>query len=188
MAVPNRRLPFIQEEIEKLITSTDLAYAQLPPACPRDPMLAIHRLISVLSREIERALDGTPERDGLIQLLRADQDEFASAIWRSAPDFKPCKDTTWDKQKLGTYNSVKPALPAPDFLSKEEQQNFYSNNHLQITYKDVLERAQRYIVITRTAYEDTHAAFRHGLVPIALSLENSQTTFRSLLPSSLSRS
>jgi len=132
-------------------------------------MLAIHRLISVLSRDIEMTLDGTPERDGLIQSLRANQDEFASAVWRSAPDFKPRTDTAAVARNLKKANAIitsRPtssrdyalpsvarstshSLPAPDFLSKEEQRNFFADVHLQITFDEVLGRAQRYDVAAR---------------------------------------
>ena len=133
-------------------------------------MLAIHRLISVLSRDIEMTLNGTPERDGLIQLLRANQDEFARAVWKSAPDFKPRTDTaavaknssmkkanaTITSRPTSSRDYFLPArstsshsLPAPDFLSKEEQLNFFADVHLQITFDEVLGRAQRYDVAAR---------------------------------------
>lgn len=52
-------------------------------------MAEILHLLGDFSRDMATHLEGTPDEDGLLQLIRPRQDQFRKAIKATAPDFRP---------------------------------------------------------------------------------------------------
>jgi hypothetical protein len=112
-----RRLPEIQDELQKLIVATEDRIRLLPRPPSNDPVGDILQLITSFHRRIEQHVEGTPTKDGILQQIRPAQQEFKSSIRATAPDFRP-----YTKEENDHFT-----LAPPSFLSNEESVS--PNNH-----------------------------------------------------------
>ncbi|GJF00698.1 P-loop containing nucleoside triphosphate hydrolase protein [Phanerochaete sordida] len=87
-ALISRRLPELQEELEKLIQGTEEGLRQLSKAPSQDVFTEIIHLLGDFSQDLATCLEGTPDRDGLLQQIRPHQAVFKKSIRSTAPDFR----------------------------------------------------------------------------------------------------
>jgi hypothetical protein len=87
----------------------DLSRLPVPPSS--EPMEEMFKLIDLFVGSLQCLVDGTPEKDGLIQTLRKSREVFKGDIRQTGPDFRP-----FVRPRNG---SAVPVLPPPPFLSNE---------------------------------------------------------------------
>ncbi|KAG5634396.1 hypothetical protein H0H81_002114 [Sphagnurus paluster] len=85
----SKRLPEIQEEIERVIASTREALKNLPKPPSADPRNEIAELVYQFVRDVYKHVEGVPQKDGLLQTIRPAQEKFRRAVRSTAPDFQP---------------------------------------------------------------------------------------------------
>ncbi|KAG6897505.1 hypothetical protein C0992_000935 [Termitomyces sp. T32_za158] len=96
----SKRLPEIQDEIDKSIIDTRAALHKLPKAPSSDPRNEIANLLHVFVQDLARQVEGVPEA-GLLQTVRPAHDKFRRVIRMTAPDFQPFKRShARKKQKI----------------------------------------------------------------------------------------
>ncbi|EMD32900.1 hypothetical protein CERSUDRAFT_76972 [Gelatoporia subvermispora B] len=84
-----KRLPEVQDELQQLLYDTNDSLRRLPKPPSADALAEILHLLGDFSRDMATHLEGTPDEDGLLQLIRPRQDQFRKAIKATAPDFRP---------------------------------------------------------------------------------------------------
>jgi hypothetical protein len=145
--------------------NTEDEIRKLPKPPSNDPFGEVLHLIGNFTRHLSRHLEGTPERDGLLQSIRPAQLQFQRVIRATAPNFRP-----FDR-------SFTPArtLPAPEFLAHETEheqvevkEGFDLGNPIHID--EVFKRAQECVqsLVASRSYFDQ-------LSPTELVLENCPT-------------
>ncbi|KAK7471940.1 hypothetical protein VKT23_000046 [Stygiomarasmius scandens] len=107
----SKRLPEIHKELDLSMKKTRAELSKLPKAPSRDPLSEITTLIFGFTADLQKHLDGVPERNGLIQAIRPAQVAFRKKIRNTAPEFKPFEAT-----QAKTYT-----LSKPDFLKNEDE-------------------------------------------------------------------
>jgi hypothetical protein len=130
----SKRLPELQEELNRLLTQTQQDISQLPNPPSSEPTSEIMKLIGAFVQSIKDLVDGiTPDEYGLIQKLRGPRDEFKKAIRQTAPYFLPLE------RSQGV--DLEPAPPS--FLSSEEAEweEEPCDDNSPIFIDDVLEKA-----------------------------------------------
>ncbi|KAJ3508089.1 hypothetical protein NLJ89_g5947 [Agrocybe chaxingu] len=85
----SKRLPEIQQEIQRTISVTKAALSHLPREPPSNPQAEITSLISDFTKDLEKQVDGVPSAKGLIQSIRPAHQSFRKAIRQTAPNFRP---------------------------------------------------------------------------------------------------
>jgi len=86
----SRRLPELQEELNRLLAQTQDEICQLPSPPSSEPISEILKLIGAFVQSTKNLVDGIipgATHDGLIQTLRGPRDEFRKAIRQTAPYF-----------------------------------------------------------------------------------------------------
>ncbi|KAH9485773.1 Interferon-induced GTP-binding protein Mx2 [Psilocybe cubensis] len=113
----SKRLPQIQDELEKSIILTRGLLSKLPPAPssnPRSEILALlHKFTSDFLRHVEGVSDDPSTSGtgiGLMQAIHPAQERFRREIRRTSPNFRPFK----------RIDAATKHLPAPAFLRNEE--------------------------------------------------------------------
>ena len=84
-----RRLPKIQDELEKSIHKAQSSLSLLPKAPSSDPRNEILSLLHEFMNAISRHVEGVPDEDGLLQAIRPAQERFRRAVRGTAPRFRP---------------------------------------------------------------------------------------------------
>ena len=84
-----RRLPKIQDELEKSIHKAQSSLSLLPKAPSSDPRNEILSLLHEFMTDVSRHVEGVPDEDGLLQAIRPAQDRFRRAVRGTAPKFRP---------------------------------------------------------------------------------------------------
>ena len=84
-----RRLPKIQDELEKSIHKAQSSLSLLPKAPSSDPRNEILSLLHEFMNAISRHVEGVPDEDGLLQAIRPAQERFRRAVRGTAPKFRP---------------------------------------------------------------------------------------------------
>ncbi|QRV97583.1 dynamin central region protein [Ceratobasidium sp. AG-Ba] len=110
-----KRMPSLLDEIQRLSHETQENLRALPAEVSDDPAGVILNLITDFHREVATHVEGVPDGDGLVQQIRAVQDKFRQAVRRSAPDFRPFKRPTTDKEKEKALK-----MPGIAFLDEDE--------------------------------------------------------------------
>ncbi|KAJ2922809.1 hypothetical protein H1R20_g14301, partial [Candolleomyces eurysporus] len=106
-----KRLPEIQEELERSITETRQNLKDLAPAPSTDPFNDIAKLIHDFTVDLRQQVIGVPDEDGLLQAIRPAQQQLRTAIRRTAPEFVP----------LSRESAPSFTLPRVKFLDNEEE-------------------------------------------------------------------
>ncbi|KAF8551404.1 hypothetical protein OG21DRAFT_1478160 [Imleria badia] len=130
-----KRLPKIQEELMNAIQETETKLRALPRAPSNDPVGEVLHALRNFVRDLDRRVEGTPEKDGLLQTIRPHQEIFKISIRRTAPHFVPWENTT------------RKELPEAAFLTHEDGDNVvvweeFHFNRNEIHIDEVLHRAQ----------------------------------------------
>ncbi|KAF8161524.1 P-loop containing nucleoside triphosphate hydrolase protein [Crassisporium funariophilum] len=96
----SKRLPQIQDELEKSIIHTRSLLQLLPKAPASDPRNEISSLLHVFTSDLSRHVEGVPDEDGLLQAIRPAQERFRRAIRGTAPNFRPFESKDKKKKHL----------------------------------------------------------------------------------------
>ncbi|KAF9555056.1 hypothetical protein CPC08DRAFT_643469 [Agrocybe pediades] len=111
-----KRLPEIQDELERSIIATQALLNQLPSAPSSDPRSEISALLHVFTNDLMQHIQGVADDVsfgsgvGLIQAIHPAQERFRKAIRDTAPNFRPFKRADAGKKHL----------PQASFLRSEE--------------------------------------------------------------------
>ncbi|KAH8110473.1 P-loop containing nucleoside triphosphate hydrolase protein [Phellopilus nigrolimitatus] len=125
-----KRLPELQDELQELLQRTEQSLAELPVSPSSDSLAEMVQLIGHFSADVFRFIEGTPEKDGLLQSIRLKQVEFRHAILSLAPDLRPYKK---DAKNI--------TVPAMGFLSREETETVGQGKVLHLD--EVMEKAHQ---------------------------------------------
>jgi len=82
-------LPELEVELQNLLRETEAALERLPPAPSEDAQGEVVLLVSNFARELATYVEGTPEDNGIHQLIRPLNREFLAAIRGTAQKFCP---------------------------------------------------------------------------------------------------
>jgi len=82
-------LPEIQQELDKSIFNARFALSSIPKEPSKDPRNEISNLVHGFVTKLAKHVEGMPDEDGLIQSIQPAQENFRSAIRRTAPEFRP---------------------------------------------------------------------------------------------------
>ncbi|KAF9461878.1 P-loop containing nucleoside triphosphate hydrolase protein [Collybia nuda] len=96
-----KRVPEIQEELEKSILGTREALTKLPKEPSRDPRNEISNMLHVFVTDLAKRIEGIPDEDGLLQCIRPAQEKFRRALRVTAPDFRPFEKRYEETKTLG---------------------------------------------------------------------------------------
>ncbi|KAG2158748.1 P-loop containing nucleoside triphosphate hydrolase protein [Suillus bovinus] len=105
-----KRLPDIHKELYNILRKTQDEMRQLPKAPSTDPVGEVWNIIGQFSKQLFQRLEGTPDKDGILQTIRPHQQAFKRAVRSTAPQFVP-----WGKGDARQ-------LPVVDFLTNEEDE------------------------------------------------------------------
>ncbi|KAI0820963.1 P-loop containing nucleoside triphosphate hydrolase protein [Irpex lacteus] len=138
-----KRLPELQDELQKLIQLTEASIRQLPKPPSADPVGEVLRLIADFIQDLTVHIEGTPGSDGLLQQIRPAQLDFKTAIRSTAPNFRATtKEQDDEESRKETAASLR------NFLASEEEGTITSLETGRVIYiSEVMERAL--LAITR---------------------------------------
>jgi hypothetical protein len=161
------RLPEIHEELQHLLRKAEDDIRALPKPPSSDPFGEVLHLIGNFTRDLSRHLEGTTEKDGLLQTIRPAQLRFQQAIRSTAPEFRPYE------RKFAKSRTFTP----PDFLAEQEieTEGPLSNNNSVIYIDEVFRQAQMYAKLSLRLDRCPDQMCLKGRVR-----ENCQTTIRLL--------
>ncbi|KAH9007591.1 P-loop containing nucleoside triphosphate hydrolase protein [Lactarius deliciosus] len=144
----SKRLPELQEELDRLLEQTQQEIGQLPSPPSSEPVSEILKMINVFVQSIQRLVEGVPDEDGLLQTLREPRDEFKGEIRRTAPYFLPLENfSNGNNLSLAVRSHrpgprIVPRVPPFSFLSSEETwEQEPCNASSPIFIDDVLKKA-----------------------------------------------
>ncbi|KAI0032843.1 P-loop containing nucleoside triphosphate hydrolase protein [Vararia minispora EC-137] len=139
-----RRLPELQNELEKLLAATESSILRLPPPPSDDPVAEVLRFIGAFTLAVERLSEGIPGDDGLFQTLHLAQAAFQKSIRLSAPDFRPFERAiARSVSPVLPYQPDPAEVPPPHFLTNEEDEKTYplQDDSKAIFIDDIMSRA-----------------------------------------------
>jgi hypothetical protein len=129
----------------------------LPPSS--EPLREILRLITDLTRAVEKQVEGVPGREGLLQRIRPQQEEFRTAIRTTAPCFVPkFRDPEADSAhseegpremstQSGSSEDWEPYRRLPFLEGEEDYEEIGLCDEQEIFIDDVLETAKWYAIV-----------------------------------------
>ncbi|KAK0229833.1 P-loop containing nucleoside triphosphate hydrolase protein [Armillaria nabsnona] len=126
----SKRLPNIQMELEHAIEGTLQQLAKLPKEPPKNPLHEISALLSEFAMDVSRHVEGIPDEEGILQMIRPAQENFKRAIRGTAPQFRP-----FERNLAGTRT-----LPAPTFLDNEDDEEAVEVKEDQCIYVDEVQK------------------------------------------------
>ncbi|KAG7091488.1 hypothetical protein E1B28_010519 [Marasmius oreades] len=85
----SQRLPEIRRELKVGIQKATVALGQLPRPPSNDPLNEISSMLFSFKSDVEKYVEGVPDRTGLHQTIRPYQEAFRKKIRKTAPNFKP---------------------------------------------------------------------------------------------------
>ncbi|KAF5354814.1 hypothetical protein D9756_005633 [Leucocoprinus leucothites] len=95
-----KRLPEIQDELEKSIYTTRELLRKLPRAPSQQPMNEVATLLHEFVAGLTRHITGVPDKQGLIQSIRPAQEQFRQEIRSTAPQFRPYEKKFADSRTM----------------------------------------------------------------------------------------
>ncbi|RXW23705.1 hypothetical protein EST38_g2163 [Candolleomyces aberdarensis] len=84
-----KRLPEIQEELDRSIIKVREILGSLPRPPSTDPVNEVANLLYEFAADLHRHVDGVPGENGILQCIRPAQDKFRRTIRDTAPQFMP---------------------------------------------------------------------------------------------------
>ena len=87
--------------MEKSIFITRGLLNALPKAPSSDPHNEICTLIHSFTIDLARHVEGVPDHDGVLQIIRPAQEKFRKSIRMTAPNFRPFESALKEKRHLG---------------------------------------------------------------------------------------
>ncbi|KAG6824354.1 hypothetical protein H0H92_007116 [Tricholoma furcatifolium] len=128
----SKRLPQIQEEIDRSIANTRESIRNLPKPPSSDPRNEISTLLHTFVRELAKHVAGTPT-DGLLLAIRPAQDDFRRAIRATAPDFQPFERIYRNKKKIGSADFLVSEEGHDDSIAVDDDSGF-SNGTIPLAF------------------------------------------------------
>ncbi|KAJ8697219.1 hypothetical protein PTI98_007017 [Pleurotus ostreatus] len=107
----SKRLPIIQNELQKTLRKTEESLLELPKEPSADAFSEVMGLLHTFAGDISYHVAGVPREDGLLQLIRPYQMDFRRAIRSTAPQFVPLERSA---VRSGGF-----AMEKPKFLEQE---------------------------------------------------------------------
>ncbi|KAI0705266.1 P-loop containing nucleoside triphosphate hydrolase protein [Cerioporus squamosus] len=135
----SQRLPSIQEELQKLLNTTDEKLTELPKPPSTDAVSEVLYHTSTFAKLLGKHVEGTPNADGLLQSIRPAFEKFRKVIKDSEPDFRPYE------RKVASTNPEIHQFVTPSFLSNEGPTFTPADDRKAIYIDDVMKRAQEAI-------------------------------------------
>ena len=130
-------MPELQDELQKLIQSTEKSILQLPKPPSADPVNEILHLISDFIQDLSVHIEGTPGAHGLLQQIRPAQIDFKKAIRSTAPNFRA---TT--KEQDDAESRKEAAASLRGYLANEEDTSMIALAQGRVIYiSEVMDRA-----------------------------------------------
>ena len=163
------RLPVIQQELNKLIKRTNIELHDLPSPPSSESLREILRLITDLTRAVEKQVKGVPGSEGLLQQIRPQQEEFRTTIRRTAPCFVPKYREVDEDSELREMLTSTQSVCSADWESyqrllflegEEEYEEIGLDNGKELFIDDVLETAQWYTILNILHFTFTFACLR----------------------------
>lgn len=114
----SKRLPEIQDEIERSTISTRDALNTLPKPPSSDPQNEVASLLHQFVRDLAKHVEGVPE-EGLLQAIRPAQERFRRAVRATAPEFQPFEKRHAKKKRIGKANFLRSEEGHEDFASPD---------------------------------------------------------------------
>ncbi|KAF9447051.1 hypothetical protein P691DRAFT_732102 [Macrolepiota fuliginosa MF-IS2] len=105
-----KRLPEIQDELEKSIHKTRESLALLPREPSKQPVNEVATLLHEFAASLDRHVAGIPDEKGLIQSIRPAQERFRREIRSTAPKFR-----SYEKKFAGSRS-----MPPAAFMERED--------------------------------------------------------------------
>jgi hypothetical protein len=131
--IPSLRLPEIKKELELNIDKVRTNLSHLPKEPSSNPQLDVATILHGFTKDLALHIEGIPEKNGIIQLLRSYQSVFRRSIRQTAPDFRPYKKESTNK----------PTFPSSfDFLKSEDDEPLLTFNSKPIYVDEVMQRAE----------------------------------------------
>lgn len=139
------RLPQIQHELESSILATRETLEKLPKAPSADPSNEIANLLHGFVRDLARNVEGVPDEDGLLQLIRPSQESFRRAVRATAPQFQPFERRYAGRKKIEAAKFLISEDGGETFeeLSETEEDDLYIRPVERIYIDEVLHRAHQ---------------------------------------------
>ncbi|KAJ8514913.1 hypothetical protein ONZ45_g7596 [Pleurotus djamor] len=131
----SKRLPAIQDELQKALRKTEDSLALLPKEPSSDPFSEVMGLLHGFAGEVNHHVHGVSDEDGILQSVRPFQMQFRRAIRATAPLFVPL-----EKRSAKDFE-----FSHPIFLEDEGEEPFEvpSGNTGFIYIDEVMARAQK---------------------------------------------
>ncbi|PBK85320.1 hypothetical protein ARMGADRAFT_1169624 [Armillaria gallica] len=108
----SKRLPDIQLELERTIEGTLDQLVKLPKEPSKNPLHEISALLSAFTVDVSKHVEGIPDEEGILQMIRPAQEQFKRDIRGTVPQFRPFERRLAGSEMLST----------PSFLSNEEDE------------------------------------------------------------------
>ncbi|KZT28391.1 hypothetical protein NEOLEDRAFT_1154609 [Neolentinus lepideus HHB14362 ss-1] len=142
-----KRLPEIQDELQKLLNQTEIALQGLPPPPSADPVAEVLGMVADFMRRLSSEIKGTPDPRGLLQQIRPEHDTFKNAIRKTAPVFRAYKKnrSTSGSSRSGQPTQITPP-PPPDFMIHEDGYAVKEDESRAMYIDEIMDRAQHVIV------------------------------------------
>ncbi|KAF8959975.1 P-loop containing nucleoside triphosphate hydrolase protein [Flammula alnicola] len=148
----SKRLPQIQDELEKSIIATRALLGQLPREPSSDPRSEISALLHTFTSDLARHVEGVPDDAdsafgagiGLIQAIRPAQERFRVSIRETAPNFRPFERGDAGKKHLplASFLRSEEGVRAEGTVNHENRKRKRESGEI-IYIDDVLDRAHR---------------------------------------------
>jgi len=161
------RLPAIQREPKKLIERTNIELHDLPSPPSSESLREILRLITDLTRAVEKQVKGVPGSEGLLQQIRPQQEVFRTAIRKTAPCFVPkYRGVQEDSEPGEMLTSTQSAVDWESYQrllfleGEEDYEEIGLDNGKELFIDDILETAQWYTILNILHFGSTFACLQ----------------------------
>ena len=117
-----------------MLKDVESQLSTLPPNPSDDAQGEVILLVSDFARELATYVEGTPDDNGIHQLIRPLNNEFLAEIWSTAQPFSPYKDEWVPKGRRVSFTH-------PQLVTSCTEQDIYSNDDGTIHVNEVMEMA-----------------------------------------------
>ena len=138
------RLPAIQRKVQELLRATEGELSELPNEPSKDPVGEVYNVISKFSDALAQYVEGMPDKDGLLQAVRPEQQRFREEVRKTRPDFRPYNEPDTDEVTMR-----RDRLTKPEFLANEEEVDLPTDDDNAIYIDEVMDRARQYVFTHR---------------------------------------
>ncbi|KAH9965456.1 P-loop containing nucleoside triphosphate hydrolase protein [Russula dissimulans] len=134
------QFPVIQKQLDELFEKNAKELHDLPSPPSSEPLREIQRMIRDFSQEVAKQVEGVPERDGLLQQIKPQQEAFRLAIRETAPCFVP-KYKDVDREESPSDDG-KPYKHFFFLRGEEDDKEIGLDDGDEVFVDDVLEKAK----------------------------------------------